>query len=230
MHLPAERRTPAVPLCLVANPLPNLQSQFQLPRYFTQPQLTAFFEVIVDPRDRALFTLIYHYGLRVGEVALLQRQDVDLVRSRIVVKRLKAGFWSERPLFTACAALLTQHLGRVVAEPSAPLFDGRGAALQKRRIQALFGRYRAAADLPRFLTTHSLRHSIATHLLDAGASLEFIQDHLGHQSIRSTSIYARITDRHRVAQFQRLEDSPWIVHPASVAPNLSPRASKEVSP
>jgi integrase len=44
-------------------------------------------------------------------------------------------------------------------------------------------------------------------------SLEFVQDHLGHRSIRSTSIYARITDRHRAAVFLRLEQSPWIVQP-----------------
>jgi integrase/recombinase XerD len=210
--------------------MPESPSQFRLPRYFTQPQLTAFFAVIGDPRDRTLFSLIYLYGLRVGEVSLLRRQDVDLVRQRIVVKRLKGGFWSERPLFAACGGLLAKHLGEQLADSVTPLFPGRAGSLRKRQIQVLFVRYRDAAGLPRYLTAHSLRHSIATHLLDAGASLEFIQDHLGHQSIRSTSIYARITDRHRVAQFQRLEDSPWIVHPASVAPDPSPRASKEVSP
>jgi integrase len=47
--------------------------------------------------------------------------------------------------------------------------------------------------------------------------LEFVQDHLGHQSIRSTSIYARITDHHRLALFKKLEDSPWIVHPGVIA-------------
>jgi len=49
--------------------------------------------------------------------------------------------------------------------------------------------------------------------LDAGVSLEFVQDHLGHQSIRSTSIYARITDQRRAAVFRELEASPWIVRP-----------------
>jgi site-specific recombinase XerD len=78
------------------------------------------------------------------------------------------------------------------------------------------------AGLPQRLTTHSLRHSIATHLLDAGASLEFVQDHLGHRNIRSTAIYARITDRHREALFRRLESSPWIVQPGSSPPPPPP--------
>jgi integrase len=53
--------------------------------------------------------------------------------------------------------------------------------------------------------------------LDAGVALEFVQDHLGHQSIRSTSIYARITDHHRTALFRKLERSPWIVQPAATS-------------
>jgi integrase len=185
----------------------------RLPRYFTQPELQAFFAAIRDSRDRALFSLIYHYGLRMGEVALLQRQDIDLERGRIIIKRLKGGFWAERPLFAATTGLLRTHLASANVGPEDPLFQGRCGPLRKRQIQSLFTRYRDQAGLPCRLTCHSLRHSIATHLLDAGMSLEFVQDHLGHQSIRSTSIYARITDRHRAEVFRRLESSPWIVRP-----------------
>jgi len=185
----------------------------QLPKYLTQNDIRAFFGVIEDPRDRALFTLIYHYGLRVSEVGLLERHDVDLERGRIVVKRVKGGLWAERPLFSATRALLEAYLTRPVANGHAALFPGRQKALKKRQIQDLFARYRDAAGIPRHLTCHSLRHAIATHLLDAGVSLEFVQDHLGHRSIKSTSIYARITDHHRTAMFRELEASPWIVHP-----------------
>jgi integrase len=169
--------------------------------------------VIESARDRALFALIYCYGLRVGEVALLQRGDIDLVRTRIIVRRLKGGIWNERPLFSSVLGLLQDYLGVDDGSPEGPLFPGRRGSLQKRQIQDLFTRYRDGAGLPRRFTCHCLRHSIATHLLDAGMSLEFVQDHLGHCNIRSTSIYARITDRHRAAVFLRLEDSPWIVRP-----------------
>lgn len=170
--------------------------------------MKAFFAVISDPRDRALFALIYHYGLRVGEVALVRREDVDLARGRIVVKRLKSGLWHERPLWPATVALVGRYLADESAEPSEPLFRGRSGPLQKRQIQSRFVHYRERAGLPAYLTCHSLRHSIATHLLDAGVALEFVQDHLGHKSINSTSIYARITDRHRIALFRELERSP----------------------
>jgi integrase/recombinase XerC len=182
------------------------------PRYLTQDDIRRFFSVIESPRDRALFALIYHHGLRVGEVALLARGDVSLARGRIVVRRLKGGRWSEQPLFAGTLALLREFLATVPArEAASPLFPGRSGPLQKRQIQSLFERYREATGLPDYATCHSLRHSIATHLLDAGQSLQFIQEHLGHQNIRSTTIYARITDRHRAEVFRQLESSPWVV-------------------
>ena len=73
----------------------------RLPRYFTQDELRRFFAVIEDPRDLALFVLIYQSGLRVGEASLLRRSDVDLVRGRILIQRLKGGVWAEQPLFAA---------------------------------------------------------------------------------------------------------------------------------
>jgi integrase len=187
----------------------------QPPRYLTQDEVQRFFGVTKGVRDRALFALIYLYGLRVGEVSLLCRGDVDLERSRIIVRRLKGGIWNERPLFSSAAELLVAYLENPGESPEAPLFPGRAGPLRKRQIQDVFTRYRNAAGLPTRYTCHCLRHSIATHLLDAGMSLEFVQDHLGHRSIRSTSIYARITDRHRAAVFLRLEESPWIVKPSS---------------
>ena len=179
--------------------------------------MEAFFAVIADPRDRALFTVMYHHGLRVGEVQLLRREDLDLARGRLLVRRLKGGIWNEQPLFGSTAAALTAYLPEVMA-PTDPIFPGVAGPLKCRRIQWLFSRYRDHAGLPRHLTTHSLRHSIATHLLDAGASLEFVQDHLGHRNIRSTSIYARISTRHREAVIRELERSPWIVQPATSVP------------
>jgi integrase len=185
----------------------------RLPRYLTQPELQAFFGAIHSPRDRALFTLIYHCGLRVGEVALLSRADLDLERGRVLVRRLKGGRWSEQPLLNTTRALLESHLVSGLQDSSSPLFAGRRGPLGKRQIQSLFARYRDAAALRKHYTCHSLRHSIATHLIDAGMNLEFVQDHLGHQDIRSTTLYARITDRRRAEVFRQLEVSPWIVQP-----------------
>lgn len=183
-----------------------------LPRYMTQTEVRAFLRGIENPRDRALFSLIYLYGLRVGEAVMLHRADVDLERARIVVRRNKGGVWTERPLFSSVRTQLDAYFA-AYGEPHDALFPGRGGPLKKRQVQSLFTTYRDRSGLNRRYTCHCLRHSIATHLLDAGVPLEFVQDHLGHRNIKSTSIYARITDRNRAAQFRKLEASPWIVHP-----------------
>jgi hypothetical protein len=62
-----------------------------------------------------------------------------------------------------------------------------------------------------------LRHAIATHLLDAGESLEFVKEHLGHRRIENTAIYARVSNPARDRAFARLEKSPAIVHPATTS-------------
>ena len=200
--------------------LPHLHQR--PPRYFTQEQVLRFFGVIADPRDRTLFALMYHHGLRVGEVLLLRCYDVDLLRGRVLVRRLKGGSWGEQILFASTATMLRAHFVRTTCAAGDALFPGRDGPLQRRQIQLRFVRYRALAGLASHYTTHSLRHSIATHLLDAGASLEFVRDHLGHRNIRSTAIYARITDRHREAAFRRLAASPWIVQPAGAPPHNTP--------
>ena len=191
----------------------------RLPRYLSQDEIRAFFRAVTGLRDQTLFALIYHHGLRVGEVALLRRGNVDLSRRRIIVLRLKRGAWAAQTLFSSTAILLGRYLATIPADPEGPLFPGHIGPLRKRQIQSLFACYRDRAGLSARFSCHSLRHSIATHLLDAGVSLEFVQDHLGHQSIRSTSIYARITDHRREAVFRELESSPWVVQPGRRDPD-----------
>lgn len=208
---------PAIALLppLSIQPIPHQRP----PRYLTQDEVGRFFAVLGDLRDRALFALMYHHGLRVGEVPLLRRADLDLERGRLLVRRLKGGSWSEQILFAGTAAILRAYAARLLGAPDGALFPGRNGPLRRRQIQNRFVRYRNLAGLPADRTAHSLRHSIATHLLDAGASLEFVQDHLGHQNIRSTAIYARVTSRLRESQMRALARSPDIVQPGPAGPS-----------
>ena len=157
-------------------------------------------------------------------MGLLSWADVDLERGRVLVRRLKGGRWSEQVLMGATVCLLREYRASTRWDLRTSVFPGRRGPLGRRQIQMLFCRYRDAAGLPKRLTCHSLRHAIATHLLDAGMALEFIQDHLGHQDIRSTTIYARITDRRRAELMQQLEHSPWIIQPYAATPPDDPAA------
>jgi integrase len=178
-----------------------------LPTYLTQAETRAFFAVISSVRDRALFGVVYGYGLRAGEVALLNRDDVDLSRSRIRIRRLKGGIPGERPMFRNLCALVGRYLENRRDHQQA-LFVGRQGRLGKRRIQQLFGLYAAKAGLPaNHRHVHVLRHSVAVHVLDAGEEIDFARDHLGHRAIQSTLIYAQVSSRRRTRAMRRLEKS-----------------------
>ena len=179
-------------------------------KFLIQEQAARLFSVIADPRDRALFAVIYHYGLRVSEATLLQLTDVDLERRRIFIKRLKRGRGGEKPLFDNTAQVIGAYLP--VRQPTSPeLYTGRQGGLGRQRIQQLFRLYASQAGLEPQFTVRCLRHSIATHLLDAGFGIELVQDHLGHVNIQNTLIYARLTDRRRDEVYRQVEQSPEIV-------------------
>src|SRR2546428_9829346 len=174
---------------------PALLPRAVLPRYLTQEQVTRLFKVISSPRDRALFALIYHYGLRVEEATLLALEDVNLKDLHIRVHRLKHGVSTQKHLWRHNAKLLRSYL-RVRQDAGHYLFTGRQGALKKRQIQTLFTNYAKKAGI-KGRSIHSLRHSIAVHLLEAGQGIEYVGDHLGHKNIQNTRIYAQITTRLR---------------------------------
>jgi integrase len=80
------------------------------PSYLTQAEVRALFAAISNLRDRTLFGLAYAYGLRVGEIVLLDRDDIDLERGRIRIRRLKGGLSGERPIFRNLLPLLREYL------------------------------------------------------------------------------------------------------------------------
>jgi integrase len=166
-----------------------------LPTYLTQQQVRQLLAIITSLRDRALFTTIYLYGLRVSEACSLDRSDLDLDRKKIRILRAKNGIPGEKPIFRSLVPLLRDYLASRRDDDPA-LFVGRQGRLGTRQIQALFRRYATLANLPpAHRHVQLMRHSIATHLLDAGEPIEFVQDHLGHRTIESTLVYARISDR-----------------------------------
>jgi integrase len=180
-----------------------------LPKYLTQDELRHFFTVIESPRDRALFALIYHYGLRVDEATAITLQDLNLQAHRIRIRRLKNGVGGEKPLWRHTAKLLRAYL-REREDKGPYLFTGREGPLKKRMVQQLFKDYAKKAGITG-RSIHALRHSIAVHLLEAGRGIEYVADHLGHRNIQNTKVYAQITNPLREQVFRDLEQHPKIV-------------------
>ena len=180
--------------------------------YWSQEEVRGFFGVLSGPRDRALFPLAYHHGLRASEVSLLLRQDLDERRGRLFIHRVKGSLSGVYPLEPADLRRVRAYL-RTRDDESPYLFlSNRGASLERRSYWDLVQKYASLAKLPKAKRRfHSLRHSIAVHLLDAGADVIFVRDRLGHANIQNTMVYLRYTTATRDAQTRRLFSSPHVV-------------------
>lgn len=212
-HLKTRHKPPQKPARKQSRTL-SLLPRVALPRYLTQEEVTRFFAVISSPRDRALFALIYHYGLRVEEATLLTLESVDLKNLHIRIQRLKNGVSSQKPLWRHNAKLLRSYL-RVRQDAGHWLITGRQGPLKQHQIQTLFTAYAKKAGI-KGRSIHSLRHSIAVHLLEAGQGIEYMADHLGHKNIQNTRIYAQFTTSLRQEVFSKLER-----HPKDCAPGVT---------
>ena len=162
--------------------------------FLTQDELRQLFQVIRSKRDKAIFLVAYRHGLRASEIGLLQRTDVDAKQGRISIHRLKGSISGVYPMQPDVLKTIRSSL-RTRADESPYLFlSNRNVPISRYTLPHLMQTYGEIAGLPlekrRF---HCLKHSIATHLLDAGADLAFVKDWLGHANIQNTTIYARLT-------------------------------------
>ena len=153
-------------------------------------------------RDAAIFEVLYSTGARVAEAAALTRAATDLdeavVRLRGKGRKERLGALG-RPAVEALRQALdfAAFIWPESARAAAPLFlNLRGGALTPRSIERQMKRWLAAAGLPPRLTPHKLRHSFATHLIEAGADLRSVQELLGHASLSTTQIYTHVTVEH----------------------------------
>jgi integrase/recombinase XerC len=153
-------------------------------------------------RDRAILELLYASGLRVAELAGLDVADVD--RDRGTVRVLGKGS-KERmvPFGEAAARTLDAYLAVRGGMPG-PLFtNARGGRLSPRSMQTIVRRSARRNGIARRVSPHTLRHTFATHLLDAGADLRLIQELLGHSRLSTTQRYTHVTSD----QLMRVYDS-----------------------
>jgi site-specific recombinase XerD len=186
--------------------------QDRLIQVLTQDEAQRLFAVITDKRDRALFRVAYRHGLRASEVGLLRRNDVDFRAGRLTVHRLKGSLSGVYPMQPDTQKLLKAYR-HTRTDVSRYLFvSNRQVPISRYTLWHLIHNYGEVAGLPpEKRTFHILKHSIATHLLDAGADLAFVRDWLGHVNIQNTLIYARLTTGKRDMEARRLFASPWIV-------------------
>lgn len=179
----------------------------RLPKSIDEAALGRLIRSTHDLRYRTAIQLAYSGGLRIGEVTALQVGDIDSKRGFIHVRHGKGD--RERLVYLPQAQLevLRRYYRQIHPKPERWLFFGADPAqpVKAATLRKAFNRARGLAGLGTDITFHSLRHSIATHLLERGASRDTVQDILGHRSAESTRVYARTTS----AMFKALD------HPAN---------------
>jgi len=159
--------------------------------FLTKQELKAVLKV-ADTRNRVLILLAYRKALRVSEVAMLQRSDIDLVHGTIYVTRLKGSISRPYPLLPDEAKLLKRYLKtRTDNEPI--LFRSRqGGEVHRSQVYRSFKKCCVKAEIPAHKQFfHILKHTIGTHMSDALIPLQLIQKHLGHAQLKNTMIYSK---------------------------------------
>jgi type 1 fimbriae regulatory protein FimB len=145
--------------------------------FLTQDEVRQLFAVITGTRDRALFPLAYHHGLRASEVSLLQRQDIHARPGRIYIPRVKGSISNMYPLQPEDLRRLRAYLRTREDDSPALFISTRGLPLERRSYWDLMQMYGERAGIAKAKRRfHALRHAIAVHLLDAGADVAFVQD------------------------------------------------------
>ncbi len=147
----------------------------------------------IAARDRAVITLLYGCGLRISEALSLTGADAPLPASLRI--RGKGGKERMVPVLPAAREAVAEYTRACPHEavPDRPLFRGaRGGSLSPRTVQKVMEQLRGQLGLPATATPHAMRHSFATHLLNAGGDLRAIQELLGHSSLSTTQAYTGV--------------------------------------
>jgi len=198
------------PTAVLSTRAPKFQKK--LPRPLDQDAARAMIDTVelqsqkdwVSARDVAVATLLYGCGLRISEALGLLGKDAPLPATL----RIKGKGGKERvvPVLPAAQQAVERYLALSPhpKEAHLPLFRGvRGGALHPRMIQGVMADARRQLGLPATATPHALRHSFATHLLEAGGDLRAIQELLGHASLSTTQAYTAVDTAHLMEVYAR---------------------------
>jgi site-specific recombinase XerD len=164
-----------------------------LPVVLSPGEVSQFFRAVRSPKHRALLMTAYAAGLRVSEVVALRVDDIDSRRMVIRVRHGKGRKDRYVMLSTRLLEILRNYWRR--ARPSPYLFPGLtpGRPIGIRTVQEACRDARRASGLGKQVTVHTLRHSFATHLMEAGTNLRTIQVLLGHRHLSTTTIYTHVS-------------------------------------
>jgi integrase/recombinase XerD len=167
-------------------------------------------------RDRAILETLYGAGLRISELVALDVDDLDLDDRSVLVRSGKGGKGRRVPIGRAAKVALTTYIsqsrpvlttrGSARSNRGAVFLNARGGRLSRQGCWKILKAHARSAGLEPRVSPHTLRHSFATHMLDAGADIRVVQELLGHASLSTTQVYTLVSD-------SRLREVYFSAHP-----------------
>lgn len=168
--------------------------EFKLPKVLSEKEVVGILNAVHNLKHKAMLLLVYSAGLRAGELINLRIDDIDGEQMRVFVRGGKGK--KDRVTILSKKALETLRAYFKKFRPKEYLFEGQnGGAYSTTSLRSVFSKAVKNSGVKKKITLHALRHSFATHLLEAGVDIRYIQVLLGHNSSRTTEIYTHITHK-----------------------------------
>ena len=166
-----------------------------LPNVLSKEEVKAILEAPTNIKHKAMLSLIYSCGLRSGELINLKPNDIDSKRNIVVIKNAKGKKDRITPLSPKILELLREYFKS--CKPVYYLFEGQNPKekYSDRSLQLVLKHCLGKTKITKPVTLHWLRHSYATHLLESGTDLRYIQELLGHSSSKTTEIYTHVSTK-----------------------------------
>ena len=167
----------------------------RLPNVLSKEDVKSLLEALTNEKHKAMLSLIYACGLRRSELLNLRPSDVDSKRMLLTIRNAKGRKDRVTPSSPKIVEMLRDYYRQY--KPETYLFEGqtKGSRYSEKSLQSILKQALERTDIKKPVTLHWLRHSYATHLLEAGTDLRYIQELLGHKSSKTTEIYTHVSTK-----------------------------------
>lgn len=183
------------------------RSEKPLPNVLSKEEVKQILQAHSNLKHKTMLSLIYACGLRCGELLALKPEHVDGNRKLLIIKQAKGKKDRIAPLSQKALVMLREYY--TMFKPAIYLFEGQkaGEPYDARSLQKVLKQALSRSNIRKPVTLHWLRHSYATHLLEGGTNLRYIQEILGHSSPKTTQIYTHVSTQglqHVISPFDTL--------------------------
>jgi integrase/recombinase XerD len=180
---------------LITEQIERPRREHKLPNVLSKEEVKAILQSLINIKHRTMLSLIYACGLRRSELLHLKPLDVDSKRGMLNILNAKGKKDRMVPLSEKIIDMLRNYY--ILYKPKTWLFEGQhaGAQYSERSLQMVLKHALHKANIRKPVSLHWLRHSYATHLLESGTDLRYIQELLGHKSSKTTEIYTHVSNK-----------------------------------